>query len=99
MVGYILNGEKYYNEVLIRKPQLRYQTKISDENLVYESVNNLKSVGYKINKQVLNFITIYGAKIKLIIDDSYIHPLKERLNKKDKLSKWEKKELEFFNCK
>jgi DNA-directed RNA polymerase len=72
--GYLLNGEKYYKEVIIRKSGLKHQTKILDENLVYESVNGLNSVGYKINKQVLNFIRLYGIKFGLVIGDSYVHP-------------------------
>lgn len=102
--GYLLNGEKVYNEVILKKPMLRYQTKIIDKNIIYSGINNLNSVGYKINKDVLNFVRLYGVKFGLIIDDSYIHPLKEKLNKErlkkqDKISKWERKELESFNSK
>jgi|SRR5215469_7193947 len=48
----------------------------------------MSSVGFKINKDVLNFIDKYGIKYNLIIDKNYQEPLlaKTKLNKKDRVN-------------
>jgi len=55
-------------------------------------VNNISSVSYKINIQVLDFILNNYRKYNLLIDDDFEHPL----TKKQKLTTSEKKELESF---
>jgi DNA-directed RNA polymerase len=55
-------------------------------------VNNINSVGFKVNKEVLDFISIYSSRYNLIINSNYIHPL----SVKTKLTKDEYKELSSF---
>jgi DNA-directed RNA polymerase len=52
----------------------------------------VNSVGFKVNKNVLDFISVYGFKYDLIINSNYIHPLLE----KKKLTKVEYIELSSF---
>lgn len=90
--GYLLNDEKYMDPLIIPKWNFGKPTLIKDENLVYDLVNNINSVAFKINKDVLDFIASYGSRYGLIIDSSYTHPL----SAKDKLSKQEFTELSSF---
>ena len=68
------------------------KTKISDDNVIYKMVNNINSVKFKINQEVLDFIIKYHKKYNLIIDPE----LKHSLSSKKKLNLSEKKELESF---
>lgn len=51
--------------------------------------NNIGSAGYKINKDVFYFLTIYGIKYNSITDYTHKHPLFD----KNKLTKIEYIEL------
>ena len=90
--GYLLNDENYYEEMIIPNKSLKEPPKIKDDNLLYKLVNNVNSVGYRINKDVLDFVYLYGEKYNLIISDKYKHPLLE----KPKLTKPQYSELEEF---
>jgi DNA-directed RNA polymerase len=90
--GYLLNDEKYVRPLLIPKFHFGKPTLIKDENLVYYLVNNVNSVGYKVNKDVMEFIITYGSKYDLIINSAYTHPLRN----KSKLTKAEHVELTSF---
>ncbi len=61
--GYLLNGEKIYNEIIIKKWRLRVKTKIDEINIVYDAINNISSVGYKINKDV----SCFAAKRQILL--------------------------------
>ena len=93
--GYLLNDEKICNDLIIKNWELKYQSKIKNNNLVYSSINNISSVGFKINKDVLQFLRLKGIEFGLI-DPLYIHPLMDKLKNKEKLFKHEKKELDSF---
>jgi hypothetical protein len=90
--GYLLNDEKYVSPLIIPKWNFGKPTLIKDENLVYDLVDNINSVGYKVNKDVLDFIATYGSRYDLIIHSSYTHPL----SAKAKLTKSEYVELTNF---
>ena len=65
--GYLLNDVKYIDPLVIPKWNFEKPTLINDENLVYDLVNNINSVGFKINKDVLEFINVYGSRYNLVI--------------------------------
>lgn len=90
--GYLLNDEKYVRPLLIPKWNFGKPTLINDENLVYDLVNNVNSVGYKVNKDVMEFIGSYGLEFDLVISTAYIHPL----SLKPKLTKAKYVELTSF---
>jgi DNA-directed RNA polymerase len=74
---------------------LREPSKIENKNFIYEMVNSLSSVAFKINNQVLEFILENGKKFNLIIDQELEHPLEIKL-KNSKLTKKEKRELNSY---
>lgn len=95
-----MNGELYEDAIIIKNSRLRSNSIISDKNIVYETINNMSSVGYKINKDVLNFIYLYNDKFNLTLINSK-HPLEleNSVAKKRKLYKRELADLESFRSK
>ena len=94
--GYLLNDKEYVNPIIIKNHELREQSYINDENIIFDTVNNLSSVGYKINIPVLEYILEKGQEYNLIIDPEFQHPLEIKKNNKEKLSFLEKKTLDSF---
>lgn len=57
-------------------------------------VNNINSVGFKINTDVLEFIMQYGLNFNLIIDPNLKHELENK--QENKLTLTEKKNIRQF---
>jgi DNA-dependent RNA polymerase len=94
--GYLLNDIEYTDNLILNNWELAVETKIlKKKNIIYDMVNNISSVAYKINTQVLDFIINNYKKFNLVIDPDYEHPL----TKKTKLTSYDKKELESFHSK
>jgi DNA-directed RNA polymerase len=99
--GYYLNDVEYTDDIILYNWELSTETKILPNNLIYEMiyemVNNINSVAFKVNYNVLEFILNNNLKYKFYTDPNFIHPLsqKSKLTKKKK----EKEELESFNIK
>jgi len=91
--GYLLNGEKFTESLIIKKWSTRDSTKILQNNVIYDFINNINSVSYKVNKDVLDFIRNNNNKYNFFIDSEYKHPL----SLKNKLTKKDKTKLESFN--
>ena len=91
--GFLLNDELYTEPLIIEKPNLAEKTKVSDKNIIYKMVDNINSVSFSVNQEVLNFILKNYKKYNLILDPEYKHPLES----KTKLTLDEKRELESFN--
>jgi hypothetical protein len=88
--GYLLNDIKTSDTLILDNWELKKSTLIKDDNVVYDMVNNINSVGYKINKDVLGYINKYGIEYDLVLyKDS---PYSDRAI--SSLKKWEKIELE-----
>lgn len=94
--GYLLNDILYIEPLIIKNPELKNQSVILEDNSIYDMVNNISSVGYKINKKVFNFIVNYGIRLNLVINPNKIHDL---CFKKEKLTLLDKKEILGFNSK
>jgi hypothetical protein len=92
--GYFLNNLFNNDEIIINNWRLKFESKIKDFNMIYDTINKMSSVGFKINKNVLNFIIEFNEVYDLTLIDK-IHPLEVK-QKKDKLTKKESKELESF---
>ena len=54
--GFLLNDINFILPLIIKNFELREQSKIKDDNINFDVVNHLSSVGYKINIPVLDFI-------------------------------------------
>lgn len=65
--GFLLNKELTHDELIIQNWKLKTKSKIEDINQIYNAVNNISSVGYKINRDVLNFIRLYDSKFHLTL--------------------------------
>jgi hypothetical protein len=98
--GYLLNDQLFTDPIIITNNRLKDNSIISDKNIIYDTINNMSSVGYKINKEVLEFILLNNEKYNLSLVNSK-HPLEEKLenNKTRKLTKKEETELESFKSK
>ena len=93
--GFLLNDEVYIEPLIIEKIHLAFKSSISKNNIIYKLVDDINSVPFSINQDVLDFITKYYKTFNLIIDPDYTHPLEL----KTKLTLSEKKELESFRSK
>ena len=91
--GYLLNGEYYSNEIIIKNWRSKINSSIEDVNYIYRTINNISSVGYKINTGVLEFIRLNDSLLGLTLLNK-THPLEEKILSGTKLSKWEKVELD-----
>jgi DNA-dependent RNA polymerase len=90
--GYLLNDENVVYNLIIDNWELKEKSIINDKNIIFDLVNNMSSVGFKINKELLDFINRYGVKYDLIIDKDYQDPLLS----KNKLFKVDRVKLEGF---
>jgi DNA-directed RNA polymerase len=90
--GYLLNGEEKTDEIILPNYELKSKTTFADENIICDIVNQINSVSFRINKEVLNFILNNNSIYNFFIDMNYTHPLIF----KDKLYSKERKELESF---
>nr|YP_010130216.1 DNA-directed RNA polymerase [Clavaria fumosa]QPZ51118.1 DNA-directed RNA polymerase [Clavaria fumosa] len=90
--GYLLNDQEYTDNLIKQKWDMNIETILLKNNTIYNMVNNINSVSYKINIKVLDFIKSNYKKYNLLIDKDFIHPL----SLKTKLKYNEKIELESF---
>jgi hypothetical protein len=93
--GFLLNDEMYTESPIIQNLLLSKNAEIDDKNIIYDTINNLSSIGYKINKDVYNFILENNDKYKLTLINSK-HKLED---KKEKLGKYQLNELTAFKSK
>ena len=93
--GYLLNDQEFVVPLIIKNSELKEQSTILENNIIFETVNNLSSVGYKINVPVLDFILEKGLEFGLYTDPNLKHPLEiKKLNKK--LTPTENRNLDEF---
>jgi hypothetical protein len=93
--GYLLNDIEYTDSIILPNYELKHQSSILKNNIIYNSVNSLSSVEFKINVEVLDFILNIenNKKYQFYTEYDDIHPLTH----KTKLTKTELKLLESFN--
>lgn len=70
--GYILNGEEISDSLIIKKPDYKHSSEITDCSIIYELVNGISKVPYKINNELLNFL-LSDNKLYLLFDPSKPH--------------------------
>jgi DNA-directed RNA polymerase len=87
--GYLLNDEMYTDSIFITKYSTREKSIITKDSM-YECINNINSVGYKINKEVLNFLVKSGSDFGMF---STIAPELSKIPK-SKLTKTQRRELD-----
>lgn len=79
--GYLLNDEKVTDHMIIPNWELNKPSIIKSTNVIYNLVNNVNSVGFKINVDMLNFIYDYGDKFNLLLEDINLDVVKPRITK------------------
>jgi hypothetical protein len=83
--GYLLNDTEYADPLILPNPSLDKQSKILNNNIIYKVINNINSIPYKINKELLNII----KEKPYFYENSLLnnHPLekKTKLNKNEKV--------------
>ena len=89
--GYLLNDIEYSDPLILRKYTQSERSVIKSENIIYDTVNKINSVGYKINGEVLNFINLNSFLYKEeILTESH------KLESKNKLTSKERKDLQKY---
>jgi len=83
--GYLLNDREFVYSLIIENSKLKEQSIIGDNNLLFNTVNRLSNVGFKINTEVLEFILDKGLDYKLFTDPNFIHPLEIKKKKIKKI--------------
>lgn len=91
--GYLLNGSIQTTPLMIENWELKNNSIISDDNLIYDMVNNISSVGFTINTKVLDYILENGVRFNMILDRNYKHPLLLKVENNIKLNMSEEREL------
>jgi DNA-directed RNA polymerase len=91
--GYLLNDEQFTDNIFIEKYNNKGST-VGDDNIL-SVINNISTIGYKINKDVLNFIKLHGLELGLISSDKDILELKL----KKKLTKLDRKHIDSLQSK
>lgn len=81
--GYLINDVKVTDKMIIRNWELKKSSIVQDPNVVYDLVNNINSVGFKINKDMLNFIYTYGEKFELLLNEDINFDFSKPINKTD----------------
>jgi hypothetical protein len=73
--GYLLNGEMYNNGIILENWELSTKSTLQSDNIICSMINNINSVGFKVNNKVLDFIFNNNKRYNFYIDNNYIHPL------------------------
>jgi hypothetical protein len=94
--GYLLNDKEFVSPLIIKNSELKDQSVIDKNNYIYKMINNMSSVGFKINEDVLDFILTNGVKYNLVIDPDYVHDLELKKKEGKTLSLYETKDLDSF---
>lgn len=64
--GYLTNDELEVTNLIKNKPHYKYNSVINDNNEIYNMVNHLSNVGYKINKVLLEFLIEKGTDLGIV---------------------------------
>lgn len=71
--GYLLNGVSYVEELIIHKETVKENSIVEDKNIIYQMVNDISRVPFKINIDLLEFIT-KNNKHNLLMDTNMLPP-------------------------
>lgn len=94
--GYLLNDEMFTDELILPNYELKEPSKVNHDNILYKLINDVSSVGYKINTELLNFVYTYPKYFgEELINEDHDHPLSE----KTKLTKTEQLALQKYYSK
>ena len=55
--GYLLNDVKYSEQLIIKKNIIKNKSFIKNDNVIYNMINNINSTPYKINTELIDYIS------------------------------------------
>ena len=73
MAGYLVNDEKFTDELFVNKHAYAIRPELSENKKIYDMLNNISSTPFKINKPLLDYITTNGIKHGLLTDPTVKH--------------------------
>jgi DNA-directed RNA polymerase len=79
--GYLLNDVNYSEDLIIKKYNIKNKSLISDENIIYNMINNISSTPYKINTELFDYILMNKHNLLINPDESSKY---ENIKKKSK---------------
>ena len=95
--GYLLNGDTYMENLFISKPLYHIPTALEENENILQMVNEISSVPYMVNKEVLEYIYKYGESNGVLINyhkDVQSKKSKKKINEfKSVLSKYNMQNL------
>lgn len=80
--GYLLNDDEEFIPLIIDKANYDHKSVIEDHSVIYEMVNRLSSVPYKINTVLLDFLLEKGREFGILMDDSSIKEYEDTMTTK-----------------
>lgn len=93
--GYLCNDVEITDQILIDKVAYLKNSSINDNNIIYDMINNLSSTPFKINKELLDFVVMYGESYGMIVSTDLEHKF-ENIEKK---TNYHKKQIKAHNSK
>ena len=81
--GYLLNDDMYTEEMIIDKVAYKEKSKVLKDNIIYNTINNMSSTPFKVNKDLLEYLLINNSEHKLLISPDYVH-MYENVKKRTK---------------
>jgi DNA-directed RNA polymerase len=69
--GYCLNDVKFKEDLFITKAGYGENSELSNDNKIYDMINQMSNIGFKINKPLLDFVS--DSQYGLLIDPNIKH--------------------------
>lgn len=93
--GYLLNDEEFAEPLLIEKKGYGVNSVVEEQNKIYDMINGMNSIGFKVNTEFLSYISDNWVKHDLLLDPSIEHEYASY----EKRSKSQQSEYESYNSK
>jgi len=90
--GYLLNDLEYDDQLIGNKIGYKNNSIIDDNNIIYNSVNNIMKTPFKVNKVLLDYLLKNNEVHKLLVNSDYIH----KFSLLEKRTKIQEKEYQRF---
>ena len=93
--GYLLNDVKFVENLFIPKKAYSLNYELSNESKIYDIINKISCAPFKINTELLDYISKYGIEQDLLMDPNKVHKYADI----EKKTKYQKSEYGSYNSK